>query len=105
VAQEGCSGYKSTSEQRVARKEMSACVRGVIEDLPGDYRTTILLKELEGLKNKEIAKLLGVTLDTVKIRSHRARQRLKRELEALCQLYHDERNELVCEPKAIFQCQ
>jgi RNA polymerase sigma-70 factor (ECF subfamily) len=51
---------------------MGKCVREFIDKLPSDYRTVIILSELEGFKNKEITNILQVSLDTVKIRLHRA---------------------------------
>ncbi len=53
----------------------------------------------EGLTNQEIAQALQLTVDTVKIRLHRARTRLKNELGTGCNFYRDERNELACDPK------
>ena len=81
------------------RREMSACVRGVVEELPATYREILLLKEFEGFSNTEIAAILGVSLDTVKIRLHRGRLRLRQSLACQCNLYHDERNELMCDRK------
>jgi len=42
---------------------------------------------------------LGVTLETVKIRLHRARALLRKDLDVKCSLYRDEENELACHPK------
>jgi RNA polymerase sigma-70 factor, ECF subfamily len=95
------SGEKSpTPDAVLIRKEMNDCIRNFMEQLPEDYRTVVVLSELEGLKNIQIADILGVTLDTVKIRLHRARVRLRKELETHCSFYHDERNELACDLKA-----
>ena len=74
---------------------MNECIRDFIEKLPEAYRTVLVLGELEGLRNKEIAEILGVTLDTVKIRLHRAREKLKEELVAHCDSYWIEGNEFV----------
>lgn len=52
---------------------MSDCVRRYLEDLADPYRTVILLHDVEGLTNPEMAELLGVSVDAVKIRLHRAR--------------------------------
>lgn len=79
---------------------MNKCIRNVINKLPEDYRTVIVLGELEELKNHEIAEILQVSLDTVKIRLHRARAKLKKELENLCCFYRDERNVLSCDLKS-----
>jgi len=94
------SGHTKTHvDQTVIRKEMSECVREFIDRLPSDYKTVILLSELEGFKNKEIADILQVSLDTVKIRLHRARARLKKELDDGCTFYHSEQDILACDRK------
>ncbi len=87
-------------EQQLIRKEMNECIRGYAECLPANYRTVVVLSELEGLTNNEIAEVLGITLDTVKVRLHRARARLREELEQHCRFYRDERNELACDLKS-----
>jgi hypothetical protein len=39
------------------------------------------------------------SLETIKIRLHRGRARLRKELEGKCSFYRDERNELACDRK------
>lgn len=87
------------SEDRVIRQEMNGCIRAVIDTLPQNYRSVIILSELEGLQDIEIAEVLAISLQAAKIRLHRARARLRKELEKTCVLYHDERNELACDRK------
>jgi RNA polymerase sigma-70 factor (ECF subfamily) len=86
-------------ETTVIREEMNACVREFIERLPENYKTVMVLGELEGFRNVEIAEILGISLDTVKIRLHRARERLRKELEAGCSFHRDERTEFACDRK------
>jgi RNA polymerase sigma-70 factor (ECF subfamily) len=81
------------------RKDMNDCIRGIVDSLPENYHTVLVLSDLEGLTNAEICEVLDLPLDTVKIRLHRGRKRLKKELEAKCLLYRDERNELACDRK------
>ncbi len=88
-------------EQIVERSDMSACVQRYLEGLSDSYRAVILLYDLDGLTGPQIAEILGVSLATVKIRLHRARVRLRAQLEAGCAFSHDERDVLVCEPKAL----
>ena len=88
---------KPLIEKRLIRDEMNKCVRGYIEKLPEDYRVVLVLSEYEEIKNNEIAKILGVTLDTVKIRLHRAKAKLKAELESHCEFYWIE--EMPCSVK------
>ena len=87
------------ADQSLARREMNACINDYIARLPASYRSVVILSEHEGLTNKEIADALGVTLDTVKIRLHRARARLRKELGDGCDFYRDDRNEFACDPK------
>jgi RNA polymerase sigma-70 factor (ECF subfamily) len=88
-----------TLQATVERREMSACVQRFIEALPDEYRSVIMLTELEGLTGPEVSELLGVPLTTVKMRLHRGRRMLQEQLEAGCSLGCDERGVVVCEPK------
>lgn len=78
--------------------EMSACVRRYLDDLPDGYRTVVLLHDVEGRTSRDIADMLGVSVDTAKIRLHRARRKLQAALAAGCDLGRDEEGVLVCEP-------
>ena len=89
-------------EQQLIRKEMNECIRSFVDKLPEKYKTALVLSELEGFTNQEIAQILSVSLDTVKIRLHRAREKIKKELETHCDFYRDERNELACDLKSAF---
>lgn len=85
-------------DQALEQSEMSSCVQSFLERLPDAYRSVILLHDLEGATNARIAQMLGVSVDLVKIRLHRARRKLKAALEAGCQFSQDDRGVLVCEP-------
>jgi RNA polymerase sigma-70 factor, ECF subfamily len=74
-------------EGQYVKNEMRSCLLGYIEKLPESYRTILLLSDMEELSNKEIAQILGVTLDTIKIRLHRARAKLRDELISNCEFY------------------
>ena len=88
-------------DQKIIRKEMGDCVREYVDRLPPDHRTVLVLSELEGFKNKEIADILMITLENVKVRLHRARARLKQELDDGCDFYHTEEGTLACDRKPI----
>jgi RNA polymerase sigma-70 factor (ECF subfamily) len=90
---------ENPTDQKFIRKEMSQCIREYIDKLSPDHRTVIILKELEGFKNREIADILQVSLDTVKTRLHRARGALKKELDHACNFYHNEQGTLACDRK------
>ena len=79
---------------------MNACIREFIERLPENYKTVVVLSELEGFKNGEIAAILGISLDAVKIRLHRAREKLRKTLQTGCSFYRNADDELACDRKA-----
>lgn len=91
---------KPSVDHQLIRKEMSECVKEYVNKLPSEYRTVILLSEIEGFKNREIADILQVSLDTVKIRLHRARAALKKLLDEACDFYHNEQDILACDRKS-----
>ena len=88
-----------STDQQYVRKEMNSCIRNFIENLPENYKAVVILSELEELKNKEIAEILHLSLDTVKIRLHRARAQLRKKLESNCSFYRNEQNEFSCDLK------
>ncbi|HET9372648.1 MAG TPA: sigma-70 family RNA polymerase sigma factor [Vicinamibacterales bacterium] len=61
----------------LSRKETAAFVRAAIDRLPESYRTVLLLRDIEGLSNREAAEALDTTESAVKIRLHRARMALR----------------------------
>jgi RNA polymerase sigma-70 factor (ECF subfamily) len=86
-------------QQGIEQGEMSTCVQEYLANLPDNYRAVILLHDVEELTGSQIADLLALPLATVKMRLHRARQRLQAALRAGCDFSIDERNVLVCESK------
>jgi RNA polymerase sigma factor (sigma-70 family) len=65
----------------LATREFYDQLREAIADLPEVFRTTIVLREIEGMAYEEIAEITGVSLGTVKSRIARARQRLQSQLQ------------------------
>ncbi len=53
-----------------------------LEDLPEDFRTVILLCDIEGFSYEEIAEILQIPIGTVRSRLHRARNTLKEKLKS-----------------------
>jgi RNA polymerase sigma-70 factor, ECF subfamily len=56
-------------------------VRRAIDSLPEDYRTILILRDIEQLNTETTAEILGVSTAIVKTRLHRARQALRTLLE------------------------
>ena len=86
-------------DQRLVIDEMSSCVREVIDSLPEDYRTALVLHDLEGQTAAQVAEIAGCSLAAAKIRIHRARRRLKEALNQECSFYRDEENVFRCDRK------
>lgn len=60
--------------------ETRAAIERSLSRLPEEYRVVILLHDVEGLPNEEVAATLGLTVAAVKSRVHRARLFLRQEL-------------------------
>jgi RNA polymerase sigma-70 factor (ECF subfamily) len=100
VVDVACNTAEPSAESLFMRREANECITSFVDALPEKYRTVLALSDLEGLKNQEIAEILGLSIDAVKIRLHRARRELKKRFEAGCDFYRTDANELACDHKA-----
>jgi len=78
---EPASAWDTSSDVLLERRETRTMVRNAIDRLPANYRSVLLLRDIEELDTDEVASLLGVTPNAVKTRLHRARQALRTLLE------------------------
>jgi RNA polymerase sigma-70 factor (ECF subfamily) len=62
------------------RKEVRELLQKAIAGLPEIYREVFLLRDVEGSNIAETAETLGISVANVKVRLHRARMMLQREL-------------------------
>lgn len=85
----------------LVHKDMNACILGIVESLLEIFRTVLVLSDLEGLTNAEIAGVFGISLDAVKVRIHRGRANLRKEMDKKCVFCRDSRNELACDRKPL----
>ena len=60
--------------------ELRMALTAAIDDLPAASRTALVLRDVEGRSNEEIAEALGLTVPVVKTRVHRARLLLRKRL-------------------------
>jgi RNA polymerase sigma-70 factor, ECF subfamily len=72
-----------------AFKEASAYILPMIEFLPEQYATPLRLADIDGLKQDEVARRLGLSLSATKSRIQRARQLLKAEFITCCHVETD----------------
>lgn len=68
-------------EDDAMRSQLGSAIECEIDALPEIYRTTIVLREIEGLSTSETAAALGISEDTVKQRLRRAKGALRTALE------------------------
>ncbi|HUP88910.1 MAG TPA: RNA polymerase sigma factor [Longimicrobiales bacterium] len=68
--------------ERVSTEELRARLRVLIEELPVQWRAVITLHYAEGLHIAEIEEITGIPTGTVTSYLHRARARLRQQLEA-----------------------
>src|SRR3974377_1212404 len=62
------------------RSEQAARVRDAIQKLPPQYRIVLVLRDMEGLADDEVAEITGLRSGTVRVRLHRARLFVRNEL-------------------------
>jgi RNA polymerase sigma-70 factor (ECF subfamily) len=62
------------------RKELGAILRKAVEGLPEIYRNVVMLRDIEEMDVRESAAALGISEGAVKVRLHRARALLQRDL-------------------------
>lgn len=58
-------------------------VQQALSELATEFRTALVLKEMDGMSYEDIAEVLSIPLGTVRSRIHRARLELKEKLSAL----------------------
>ncbi len=64
-------------EEAASRKQVRDGIQTALNSLPEDYREVIILKHIEGLDYREIEKILGISVNTLKVKAHRGREMLK----------------------------
>lgn len=72
----------SNPEQALENKELGRYLRQCIRELPEVLRVAVILHDIEGLPQKEIAGIVGCPLGTVKSRIQRGRYELRERLDA-----------------------
>ncbi|MFB3923307.1 MAG: RNA polymerase sigma factor [Terriglobia bacterium] len=73
--------WSITPEELVLRKESRERLERAILALPRHYRLVLILRDMEQLDTKEVAEVLEISEETVKMRLHRARVFVRNEVE------------------------
>ena len=72
--------WREIPSEALERQELGVMLRTAIEGLPEIYRNVVLLRDIEEMDVRETATALGISEGAVKVRLHRARALLQREL-------------------------
>ncbi|OLC18017.1 MAG: hypothetical protein AUH29_00280 [Candidatus Rokubacteria bacterium 13_1_40CM_69_27] len=72
--------WAARADDPALQAELRMVLTAAIDDLPVDYRTAVILRDVEGLSNLEIGEVLGIGVPNVKSRVHRARLFLRKRL-------------------------
>lgn len=72
---------RPSPEARAEERELSEALSRALDTLPEDYREVIVLRDMEGLPAQDAAAAVGVSLDALKSRLHRARSALRSALQ------------------------
>lgn len=67
-------------ESLAIRSEQASRLRDAVQKLPPQYRIVLVLRDMEGLSDDEVAEITGVRPGTVRVRLHRARLFVRKEL-------------------------
>lgn len=73
--------WSQIPDRQAIEGEMKQALERAIAELPENYRSVILLRDLEELSTAESAQILDLTEDVVKTRLHRARLAVRRKLD------------------------
>lgn len=71
--------YHANPEEQAVQRDRVALVRRLMQDLPEKQRTCMQLRDVEGKSYKDIAKVMNITEQQVKVNIFRARQTIKQQ--------------------------
>ena len=72
--------WREIPSETLEREQLGILLRNAVEALPEIYRNVVLLRDIEEMDVRETAAALGITEGAVKVRLHRARALLQRDL-------------------------
>lgn len=72
--------WREIPSEAVEREEVRTLIKKAVETLPEIYRQVFLLRDVEELDVNETAQTLSISISNVKVRLHRARMMLQKEL-------------------------
>lgn len=83
------------SDALLFNNEIREALESAINKLPDDYRAVFVLRDIDGLSNKEVGEILDLSIPAVKSRLHRSRLMLRRRLRRFYEDYVNQ-SKIVC---------
>ena len=74
-----------TAEKLLRRTENAKLLRDTVQKLPSEYRLILVLHDMEELSDADISEITGLRQGTIRVRLHRARLFVRKELANLVQ--------------------
>lgn len=68
-------------ETELSRSQARHLLESAVDELPDDFRTVFVLRDVEGMSTEEAASYLGIRPETAKTRLHRARRMMRQSIE------------------------
>lgn len=72
--------WSNRVDENALQGELRRVLQEAIDGLPAEYRTALVMHDVEGLSNPDIAETLGISLPAVKSRVHRSRLFVRKKL-------------------------
>ena len=82
--------FGAHSDSLALNNEIRMALEGAIQKLPDDYRAVFVLRDIDGLSNKEVGEILTLSIPAVKSRLHRSRLMLRKRLRKFYEDYVNE---------------
>jgi len=83
------STFDDKKQEKSIHDELSNCLKPMINSLPDNYKEVLLLSEIKGLKQSEIAKEINLSAANTKSLIFRGKKKIKEKLHECCSYEYD----------------
>jgi len=84
-----------TDDIEIARQEIEACLIPMIQHLPEPYCQALMLSEIEGMTQKQLAEKQSISISGAKSRVQRGRAKIKQQLLECCRFEFDHQGKMI----------
>jgi RNA polymerase sigma-70 factor (ECF subfamily) len=97
-------GKQLVEESKNQFEEIYSCIVPIINTLPSNYKDVLLLSEIDGMSQKELANQMEISYSALKSRVQRGRLLLKDALKNCCSFQHDRTGKVIDYEKRKLSC-